>query len=81
MDRAAHQLRLSDAYIPGRLGAAPSLLSPSPHSFPSDMPTNVDPATICVSPNDLSKLTKKELAQHLSSLQGMYAERDEKYGA
>ena len=44
------------------LGVSRSLLSPSLHSFPSDMPPKIDLFSITLAPQDLAKLSKKELA-------------------
>ena len=52
--------------------------SPSPPSFPSTMPAEINPSTF--TPQELSKLSKKDLAKHLSTLQDMYTERGRKYG-
>jgi hypothetical protein len=67
-------------YILGCLGATLSPDSLSPHSIPSAMPSEVDPSTLDLAPHDLNKISKKDLAKHLSSLQVMYAERGKKYG-
>ena len=44
------------------------------------MPSEINPSTISLTSHDLSKITKKDLATHLSALQGMYMEKCEKYG-
>jgi hypothetical protein len=74
-------------YVSGHLGAVPCSLSFSPipcslslYPLPSDMPSEIDPSTIGLTPHDLSKLSKKDLAKHLSTLQEMYVERGRKYG-
>lgn len=43
------------------------------------MPPEVDPSSL--TPHEISKLSKKDLAQHLSALQDMFTEQREKYGA
>ena len=39
------------------------------HLFPFDMPPKIDPSSIILTPQDLAKLSKKELAKHVSILQ------------
>ena len=60
---------------------SPQLLSsPLPAPPPSEMSSAVDPSTIGLTPHDLSKLSKKDLAKHMAALQVMYTERGRKYG-
>jgi hypothetical protein len=44
------------------------------------MSSNANPSPIGLTPQELSKLGKKDLAKHLTTLQGMYTERGRKYG-
>ena len=44
------------------------------------MSSGIDPSTLNLTPRELSKMSKKDLANHLSTLQEMYTERGRKYG-
>ncbi|KAF9791034.1 hypothetical protein BJ322DRAFT_1104689 [Thelephora terrestris] len=43
------------------------------------MSSNANPSPIGLTPQELSKLGKKDLAKHLTTLQGMYTEQGRKY--
>ena len=75
----AHRGWLISIYISVRQGLFSSLLSRSP-LISLTMPTDIDPSTLNLTPHELSKMSKKELANHLANLQGMYDIRTKKYG-
>ena len=63
------------------LGAASTHSLLLPPTFPAAMTLNdVDPSTLELDDRALSKISRKELAKHLSVLQDMYARRGKKYG-
>ena len=68
-------------YILGCLGVSRSSLFPSPHSFPSDMPPKIDPSSVALTSQDLTKLSKKELAKRIFTLQEINKKQGRKYSA
>jgi len=68
-------------YILIHLGVSPPHDLLFPLTLPLAMsPKDVDPSTLDLDERSLSKLPKKVLIEHLSTLQEMYETRGKKYG-